>query len=152
MTFVVRPSSNSSAPARLVPIATPSTPVDDSASERAAPLTETLPEMWPLGESISNKPALCPPASAQIIPFGWGAVAARMRFGARTTCSGTTLAEVCELEVPLPPQAASMSAADMSPMTTAVRRAAPVIACFLPLTAHLPGGCACGLHRTAGYV
>ena len=50
-------------------------PVDVSATERAAPLTETLPVRRPVDESISNSPMLDLPASIHIEPFGCGCVA-----------------------------------------------------------------------------
>ena len=67
------------------------TPVDVSATERAAPLTDTLPVRWPVEESIWNRPMLDRPASIQMEPFACGCVADTRLPGARRMRWGTTL-------------------------------------------------------------
>ena len=130
--LAVRPFSRASAPDRLVPSATPKTPAEDSATDRAALLTETLPVTWPLAESMANRPVLRFPARAHMIPFGWGSAAASMLFGTRTMRCGTVPATGLEpADVPLPPQPA-IAPADMSAMNAVARRVAHVMACFLP--------------------
>ena len=69
------------------------TPVDVSATERAAPLTDTLPVRRPVEESISNRPRLDWPASIHMEPFACGCVAEMRLPGARRMRCGTMLTD-----------------------------------------------------------
>src|ERR1700733_123866 len=84
---------SSRAPDRPGPRASPMTPVDVSATERAARLTDTLPVRRPVEESISNRPRLDLPASIHMEPFACGCVAAMRLPGARRIRCGTTLTD-----------------------------------------------------------
>ncbi len=108
------------------------TPVDVSATERAAPLTDTLPVRRPVEESISNRPRLDLPASIHMEPFACGCVAEMRLPGARRMRCGTMLTAVAPFVFGwlLPEQAARASAAAVSPMSAVVRRAALAISGF----------------------
>src|ERR1700722_12280193 len=119
---------SSRAPDRPAPRARPMTPVDVSATERAAPLTDTLPVRRPVEVSISNRPRLDWPARIHMAPFSCGCVAEMRLPGARRMRCGTMLTAAAPFVFAgwlLPEQAARRaSAAAVSPMSAVVRRAA----------------------------
>src|ERR1039458_5245451 len=111
------------------------TPEGVSATERASPLTETLPFMPPLEESISNRPILDFPASIHMVPFAWGPATDSRLPGARRIRWGSLLTEAFSFAGEVAEHPVSASAAAESPMSTVVRRVKPAIAGFLPIHA-----------------
>ena len=111
------------------------TPEAVSATERASPLTETLPFIPPLDESISNRPILDFPASIHMVPFAWGSATDTRFPGALKIRWGSLLTEAFSFAGELAEHALSASAAAANPMSTVVRRVTPAIAGFLPIHA-----------------
>src|ERR1035438_4000748 len=100
------------------------TPVEDSATPRAEPLTEKLPFIWPVDEFISNKPVLADPASIHIRPSGCGSAAAIRLLGARRMRCGSILTAAAPFACgeTLAEQAAMASTAAVSPITRSEER------------------------------